>query len=745
MARFLLLASLALCTVLAFAKYPAPAPSDEFVGPFPSWANVKTDFGAVGDGKADDTAAIQQGLDTINPTAGNKKVLYFPAGVYRITGTLNVLRAPAQPGTMGMSILGEDPATTIIKWDGPQGGNMLYYCPWYSRIGRLTLDGNGAADTALFSGKPFVTYNQISDMVFKDVQFGIQAGEQAGIAETAVLRCKFIRCAKMGVSIQNFNSLDWWLWDCEFIDCNIGVSNTNNKGGGNFNVYRSIFRRSKTADMTIGHTCFFGIRYNTSIDSKAFFIGTRPAVWTDAENWGAQAALQGNVIIDPLDAAPIHIASAGSTTLLDNIIKSRSGVKTGPVVVQRTPGGHGDLLAAGNTFTVKDPLSVAGRCIAFDNKISKVSLAVPVLPATPLNRHRQVFEVLKGATAADIQALIDAAAKLNGKRPVVHFPFGSYQLDNTLVIPPNCDVQLVGDGAYPATQLTGVTPSVRITGPSHATIREIAINGLLITQCDQPGARIYGDEVNVGGAKEVCLLSEGLDHARVLMHDLNHGMSKVGVRVIGGPLAAQGKPVEGIINIFSGASAGNKLSYEMLNGGRLLARDIWYESGYPGECFARMTDQGEFTLDGAMVALMANEANPIFDFNNFRGKITVIGACPGWDNPKNENRVLQVKGDGAGMKLLLLGMQARHPGAFWNTSPNAKVAFLNNRAAKHEVGTILEPNQGIGDPAFLREMLATTRTQRPEYLTPIKEGITDIRLFRVNCSGAIGLQLKAGE
>ena len=39
--------------------FVSPAAGDEFVGPFPSWANVKTEYGAVGDGKADDTAAIQ--------------------------------------------------------------------------------------------------------------------------------------------------------------------------------------------------------------------------------------------------------------------------------------------------------------------------------------------------------------------------------------------------------------------------------------------------------------------------------------------------------------------------------------------------------------------------------------------------------------------------------------------------------------------------------------------------------------
>jgi hypothetical protein len=35
--------------------------------PFSSWIDVKAECGAVGDGKADDTAAIQKGLDLIRP------------------------------------------------------------------------------------------------------------------------------------------------------------------------------------------------------------------------------------------------------------------------------------------------------------------------------------------------------------------------------------------------------------------------------------------------------------------------------------------------------------------------------------------------------------------------------------------------------------------------------------------------------------------------------------------------------
>src|SRR5213080_3577497 len=90
---------------------------EEFVGPFPSWANVKTNYGAVGNGVTDDTAAIQKALNALGP--GNP-ILYFPAGTYKITQTLSL------GGKSGVGIIGADPATTAIVWAGSSGGTMLY-------------------------------------------------------------------------------------------------------------------------------------------------------------------------------------------------------------------------------------------------------------------------------------------------------------------------------------------------------------------------------------------------------------------------------------------------------------------------------------------------------------------------------------------------------------------------------------------------------------------------------------------
>ena len=118
---------------------PASNPADEFVGPFPSWADAKRDYGAVGDGQNDDTAALQKALDELRHEDRKRFVLYVPAGTYRITQQL-VLDSRLYTG-----VIGEDPALTVIKWDGPADGVMLYINGVaYSRFNRITWDGSGS-------------------------------------------------------------------------------------------------------------------------------------------------------------------------------------------------------------------------------------------------------------------------------------------------------------------------------------------------------------------------------------------------------------------------------------------------------------------------------------------------------------------------------------------------------------------------------------------------------------------------
>lgn len=75
--------------------------------------DVKTRFGAKGDGCADDTAAITNALTTARVQGGNAMV-YFPEGIYRVSATL-----PLLGGNYTVEGSGFD---TVINWAGRPNG-----------------------------------------------------------------------------------------------------------------------------------------------------------------------------------------------------------------------------------------------------------------------------------------------------------------------------------------------------------------------------------------------------------------------------------------------------------------------------------------------------------------------------------------------------------------------------------------------------------------------------------------------
>jgi len=74
------------------------APAIRALPKMADWVNVRT-LGAVGDGQADDTAALQRAIDT-------QRILYFPAGFYKVTDGLKL-----RPDTV---LIGLHPAMTQL-------------------------------------------------------------------------------------------------------------------------------------------------------------------------------------------------------------------------------------------------------------------------------------------------------------------------------------------------------------------------------------------------------------------------------------------------------------------------------------------------------------------------------------------------------------------------------------------------------------------------------------------------------
>ena len=123
-------------------------------------------------------------------------------------------------------------------------------------------------------------------------------------------------------------------------------------------------------------------------------------------------------------------------------------------------------LSMGNTFTVSSPTALsknAGHYHSVQDQVvarSTLNPTMPTLPGTPPNNHRQIFEVMPGSTAAQIQQAINNAAASGTTRPVVHIQPGTYNINTTLLVPAGSDMQIIGDGFNSRLVWSGTT-----TGP----------------------------------------------------------------------------------------------------------------------------------------------------------------------------------------------------------------------------------------------------------------------------------------
>jgi hypothetical protein len=721
-----------------------PPQDDEFLGPFPSWRNVRTDYHAVGDGVSDDTAVIQRALDALGKP-GQSPVLFLPHGTYRITHSL-VLTS-----RINIAVVGEDPAATVIAWDGPNGGTMFWVNGVaYSRFTHLSFNGNRRASVAVeqsWDGKQphFDTGNEYSDSSFIDVEYGIHGGfKDKGFAETSIRRSRFVRNTKVGVALGNFNALDIWVWDSLFDQCGVGIGNGD--GAGNFHVYNSVFRRSTVSDLVIQNTGGFSARGNYSSGSKAFLTGS------GGTNNPATVDLQANIILDPIDPVAIRLGNQGPGLIFDNVLRSAPGA-SGPMI-NWTSFIDADVTSVGNTFTVPRPIANNGRLISIgDHVVSRgaISRSEPPLPSARPNLNRYVIEVPPKSSGVVIQQAIDTAALRNGSRPVVHIPYGSYAIPQTLRIPRGSDVQLVGDGGTTVLQWSGPAQGnvLRLEGPNKATLRDLQFDGsgkadaILMEDIDQVGSRVYMDHAELRAGKETNLLVDGLDHTYLQIEDIGHAAAAdaVSVKVIGGRLSSAGKTTRGKTNIYSGASSNNRFNYEATGGAKLLVRDMWYESNTPTG-FASIHDRALFTLDGSRVAAPGGKNLPTFLVTDLDGHAAILSM-------DFDDRIV-IAGSGSRSEVLGLGVVVERQSSdyFANiASPQARAVLANSRQLSSMPGNRSAPTRNVGDPEaqFIERLLSHARGEHAGPLTALPDGITDVRLFRVWVTNGINNIVLRGQ
>jgi hypothetical protein len=630
---------------LATNLFAQTASRDEFNGPFPSWANVKTRFKAQGNGKADDTRALQAALDSLSTTidqdfnrAPGKRyvVIYLPAGTYNISNTLTL------SGKIGVSFIGEDPSRTIIKWTGGDNDTMFFSNKSaYVKVSRLTWDANnkqGMREVGFhfkdqIAPKFAPTSIELSDMIFTgNPAYGITTGtygtDGTGVmdAEFAIKRCRFVRCTQAGIQIKGFNALDNWIWDCSFTNCNIGVDCSH----GNYHLYTCNFTGSKTTDLKNKDPMYTSVRGCTSKDAGAFSIDEGASCNT------FKRVFQGNSVYD-CKSTPIQYHHQGKITLVNNYFVNAAVPQKITVDYSSWCNGNYDIMSLENNYQELNPYNLRkdfpSRIFSLsDKKFNAKTMKKPALNTSvsflPFVG-RKVFEVPESANSAAIQKIIDAASALKS-RAVVHFGMGTYFFDKSVEVPAGSDIQIAGDGLVYATVLQkkgGDDPNFyffRVKGPSYITVRDLQLgndplrdhtNGFLFTGVDQPSSEVRFDQIYTLSNKT--LFINKLDYT---YFEKNNSFFANGNRLIGGDKVAAGKGTSKLY-CFGGQSALTNLQ----NNATVVAKDCWWEGSTSKEFTPfNLTGNGNFTLDGAMLAPSSQDSTNVINVSNFKGNISLM-------------------------------------------------------------------------------------------------------------------------
>jgi hypothetical protein len=746
--------------VLLFVGRANAQAREEFNGPFNGWANVKHGFGAKGNGKDDDTKALQNAIDYLSVPpkgfglgAGAYTVLYLPAGTYCISSTLQL------KGKIGVTIIGEDPENTIIKWKGKDNSTaLLANGSAYFKISRLTWDAGGKTNMEAIGIHWKEKWNDQVSQSFASIQIEISdnwfiGGFRTGIgggttsatgtasndSEITIRRCVFRNCTLSGIEITGFNALDYWIWDCRFLRCANGVR----CALGNYHIYRSFFSGSTVSDVHNNNGYYNSIRGCYSVNANDFSSDE------GASSNPFKRVFQDNTVILP-HHVPIRHNHLGKITLLGNTFTRNIDTTYKFSVYNRSwfPAMY-EALSLYNIYAYPQAVKLdvdPHKLYTFADKVTTTiredSLTfLRSMDPTPPKVTRKVFEIFAGASAARIQSVLDSAASMKGQRPVVHFRMGEYTIDRTLRIKAGADMQLMGDGWLYGTMiqqkdfaLFRKIPLLEVQGPSYITIKDIHFGsalgkgqfaGIVFKNVDQPRSEVHIDQVYSPGT-DTSLFVRNMNYLYV---QKDNSFFSTGNYISGGPLVQQNRGTARVC-----CYGGQFVRLFVQQNGRFVAKDCWWEG--QDRVPLDLSGSGAITIDGGMVAAYKNDSTTTVNIGKFNGSISLMNMYV--------QGALSAAADNPGLNLLVWNIhfyfkmnvlsfvekRATYKGAFLGLNAQC---FRNNDPACQAIIGIGDRLQNIGDiNKFLDTQTSSTRDSKPVPYTVLPEGVSNIYISRVS-------------
>jgi hypothetical protein len=341
---------------------------------FSDWHNVK-DFGAIGDGVANDTAAIQAALDS---GAGHPVVVYFPKGTYKVwpkpggfhalyinynnitmlgdgrdTSIISFYVAGGLNPVTNWEVIGGDVwrgAAIAVGWDPtvPQNGpSGIFTTVANFTINGLRITGNAPADTVNFplgGGLPFFPADSLTGLGWDLTHHVVWLCTGAPHGPLNFLNSEFDSTHGENIIVQGGGVVDWLIENCIIHDTNadnisvsaqLVVRGCEIYLGLNAAVENGPYQQDNTFENCDIHDCNVGICFTNQADfgptSVSGICTSRGNLIRDCaqsahflQNYIRQVYIQNNCIIDCGDGG-----DAWAMIALVSLATGTSGTRAG--------------------------------------------------------------------------------------------------------------------------------------------------------------------------------------------------------------------------------------------------------------------------------------------------------------------------------------------------------------------------------------------------------------------------------